>query len=460
MRNKRVASFHQCAIVAMAVTVFMAGAESVFAQQGYSSTAMARSRSGQLPGLDTLRIEELFNYHDHRLPLPEGEQRVQLDLRGERISETEAVLQVGISTPRALDHDTMRPLNLVLVIDQSGSMSGRRIKKVKQALMALVEKLRSQDRISIVGFHQQAKIHLTACQKTRVGKIIKAIQSIEASGSTNLHDGLMEGYRQASEHLDPKYSNRVILLSDGLTNQGETDPEKIAKSSKQFNRKGIDLSTIGLGKDFNESLLRQLADAGRGSFHFVADEQDIEKTFVQEIDSLLVPAARQVKLTLDLGDFEDFQIYGYREKANRKGSRAKIRLDNLNCGTTQVVMLRIKDVKRFRAAKVKLSYEDAVEGESQQLKGSWSAKQFPKQHLHNTNIRKNFLICELSQSIERGLELAHQEKILRASREMKRANQMARKYFKRNQDADVERLIDIARQFRKRIERQLAKDEG
>ena len=242
-----------------------------------------------------------MNYHRHELPLPNGEQRVHLDAQQLKLESGKSVIQFGLTTPRAISPELIAPLNLVLVIDQSGSMSGQRIEHVKRALHSLVQRLRDHDKVSIVGFSNGANVHLEAGQKTNAKVIYAAIDKIQANGSTNLHAGLMLGYRQAEANFDPERTNRVILLTDGRTNTGQVHLDTIASQSKEYNQKGIDLSTIGLGNDLNHDLLRRLAKAGRGLIHFVGDEADIEKTFVAEFDSLLAPAARQVKLSIDFG---------------------------------------------------------------------------------------------------------------------------------------------------------------
>ncbi|NQT40466.1 MAG: VWA domain-containing protein, partial [Planctomycetes bacterium] len=256
-------------------------------QAGVSSAAVGMARAGLPPSAETVVVEEFMNYHRHDIPLPAKGGRVQLDVRWGDAGGGEAVLQVGLATPRIVKTKKMPPLNLALVIDHSGSMSGERIENLKKALLAFVGKLRDTDVVSIIGFNQEAAVLLAPTKRANLDRIHQVIETISAGGSTNMHAGLMLGYQQAREHFDKQKTNRVILLTDGIANTGVTEPERIVADSLKHNEHGVDLSTIGLGNDLNHRLLRQLAKSGRGMIHFVGDSEDIQKTFIDELDSLL-----------------------------------------------------------------------------------------------------------------------------------------------------------------------------
>src|SRR5262249_13099923 len=262
------------------------------AQQGASSAAAARARylseMGSLPASREVAVEEFVNYHHHQIGSPKSDEAVALDVRWGNDQAPgpgqEAVLQIGFSTALATDRQQLRPVNLALVIDKSGSMADAdKISRVKSALLALVSRLRDTDTLSIVVFDTDAQVLLPARSLTDRGYIKQLIMDIVPGGSTNIHAGLMLGYSEVRKNYQENATNRVILLTDGIANRGETDPEKIARDSQRFNDQGIDLSTIGVGLDLNKDLLRELAKSGRGLFHFVADTEDIEKVFIKEL---------------------------------------------------------------------------------------------------------------------------------------------------------------------------------
>ena len=309
-------------------------ASGVYAQQGVSSASATRARTeaeqprstqpapyrrstARRPAYvapaapaapaapDEIAVEEIVNYHRHRLPLPKVGQGVALDVRwGNNLTSAgqPAVLQIGFTTAEFNDTSDVRPLNLALVIDRSGSMAAAdKMSRVKEALQTLIGKLRPQDLVSLIIFDDAAEVVLAATPLGNGDEHRRAIERIYPRGSTNINAGLLLGYQEVLRNVRPDYTNRVLLLTDGIANTGETNPQRIADNSLRFNEQGIDLSTIGLGLDLDNDLLRTLAKRGRGLYHFVADARDIEKVFVNEVQSLLSPVARdvQVEITAD-----------------------------------------------------------------------------------------------------------------------------------------------------------------
>ncbi len=419
------------------------------AQYGVSSASVGMGRAGIRMSADQIRLEEFINYHKHDLPRPTDDQRVELDLRWDWLKKDRAVLQVGIATPTECNlHEAMRPLNLVLVIDCSGSMAGDRIDNVKKGILAFVEQFRPDDHVAIVAYNSTASVVLESCKKADIARIQKAVQSLKADKTTNLHAGLMLGYKLATRHYDQERTNRVILLTDGIANTGVVDAQQIARESKTFNDEGIDLSTIGLGHDLNQDLLRTLADAGRGLIHFIGDDQDIEKTFIHEIESLLSPAARDVRLTIQVeGADGEALIIGYRPK--KKGDRWVIELDDLNHGATQVVLSEFDVAGRDVRAVATLKYTDALTGQSVKLtrKVNGSAKGSERALLADQDVRKNTAIAKLAQGIQQFVQFEESEKSEKAEQTLRQKIQFARMWFPAEQDADVDRMVAICQQM-------------
>jgi len=406
---------HSVRILSLALLLLSLGAIAA-AQEGVSSASASRTRylaeSGLLPPPNEVAVEEFVNYYRHRLATPKAGEAVAMDTRwGNDVVSTaqpEAVLQVGFTTSAVSDRTALRPLNLALVIDRSGSMAAEdKMSRVKQSLLTMVSQLRPSDVISIIVFDSSAQVLLPA-QKINDGSAIrKAISSIEPGGSTNLHSGLMLGYKEARKNLNPEATNRVILLTDGIANTGVTDPQQIVRESLTFNDDGIDLSTIGVGLDLDKDLLNKLAKGGRGLFHFVADAQDIEKVFVKELQSLVSPVARRVQLEINYDPgLELAQLYGY--EPQHSSNRINLKLDDMNQGLTEVVMMRFKVNPERRAARqrlpvrVRLSYYDLErktevvrEDEALLTVGGASSVEM----LKDQEVRKNFTVAALAQAL-------------------------------------------------------------
>src|ERR1051325_2171521 len=295
--------------VFLALVLLLCGLNAnALAQEGTSTAAAARTRymsgMGLIPSSREIAVEEFVNYHRHQIGRPRAGEAVALDVRWGNDQangpQPEAVLQVGFSTALVNDRQQLRPLNLALVIDKSGSMAeADKMSRVKESLLELVSRLRATDVLSIIVFDSEAQVLLPARTMTDREAVKREIRSIEPGSSTNLHAGLMLGYREALKNYRTDATNRVVLLTDGIANQGVTDPGQIARESLAFNDKGVDLSTIGVGLNLNKDLLRQLAKSGRGLFHFVADGQDIDKVFIKELQSLISPVASEPRVDID-----------------------------------------------------------------------------------------------------------------------------------------------------------------
>ena len=162
------------------------------------------------------------------------------------------------------------PLNLGVVLDRSGSMSGSKIEKAKKAVEYVVENLTQKDIFSLVIYDDKIDTLITAKKVTEKTSIFNKIRNITARNMTDLHGGMMEGVSQISQNKTAEYRNVEFLLSDGLANKGVTSREKIAASAKNANEEeGVVISTFGIGDDFDEDMLVGISDASSGEFYYI-----------------------------------------------------------------------------------------------------------------------------------------------------------------------------------------------
>ena len=434
---------------------------SLFAQAGVSSGSVGAARAGhhritpdgryRMPDASLFRVEEFINYHRHDIPVPnKKENRVKLNVQKLDAGNGKSVIQVGIATPRALDFEQLRPMNLVLVIDHSGSMSGDRIANLKKSLHLLLKRFRKSDKIAIVGFNHQASVLLKATEKSKVDRIRKAIDSLAANGGTNLHAGLMLGYKTALQNFDAKRTNRLIFLTDGNANVGQTESTEIARQSKQCNDEGISLMTIGLGVDFNDGLLQEIANAGYGTTHFIADNKDIQKVFVDEVDSLLAPAAKNIKLSIDFGrnlskTAKAPKVYGYSPKI--EGKKMMFRLDDLNHGATQVVLTKLDSASLKQDPKITLSYVDAITNEK--VKVSENIQQFASVD-QSPSLKRNYAIAMVANSLRQAAVESNRDHCEKAAKALKKGITKAEKMMPAK-DEHVLRVLKIAKKYHKEI---------
>lgn len=449
--------------------LFAAAAGGAHAQEGTSTAAAARTRylseMGLIPASRSVAVEEFVNYHRHQIGRPKAGEAVLLDVRwgNDRVSaaEPEAVLQVGFSTALAGDRTQLPPLNLALVIDKSGSMADAdKLSRVKEALLTLVGQLRASDTLSLVVFDSEAEVLMPARRVGDGAEARRLIREITTGSSTNIHAGLMLGYREALKNYDREATNRVVLLTDGIANQGVTDPAQIARESVSFNDRGVDLSTIGVGLDLNKDLLRELAKSGRGLFHFVADAQDIEKVFLKEVQSLVAPVATEPNLEVEFGPgVELAQVYGYEPQRTEGG--LKIKLDNMNQGLTQVVMMRLRvrprafDAPSARpSVRVNFSYYDreqkrrVVKTEEAALRAGAGGDM-----LRDTEVGKNFTIALLAQAIRDMAAEVEAQRYREAERLINTAIATTQRRYPNLQDEDISRTLHIAQKYQESLKK-------
>ena len=406
---------------------------------------------------DEIVVDEFVNYHKHRLPLPKAGKSVAMDTRwgnGEiSRSQREAVLQIGFTTAEVNERTDLRPLNLVLVIDKSGSMAGDKMSRVKSSLHTMIGKLRAEDIISIVAFDSMAEVLYPARTIGDGYTVRRAIDCLEPNGSTNLHGGLMLGYAEAKKYLRSGATNRVILLTDGIANEGVVDPTRIAAESSEFNGQGIDLSTIGVGNDLNNDLLRTLARSGRGLYHFISDYKDIDKVFVNEVQSLISSIAKRVQVRIEYGPGLQLEkIYGYQPRYGN--GNVSITLDDMNNGLTQVVMAKFRadSVKTTIPVKVRLSYYDVRrKGMVEEVQ---EARLVPAEDescelLTDVEVKKNYTIAQLADSLLEMTGLARRGHYSQALNALDTSVASAYRRYPNMEDGDIRFILDIVEGYRR-----------
>jgi Ca-activated chloride channel family protein len=330
----------------------------------------ARSRAvinaGAIVPAEEIRVAEYLQYYEQNFPEPERE-AVGLDLRlGNSRMPTQGGpvwLQIGLQTKSA-QTELVAPLNVALVIDRSGSMdSPEKMPYLKQSLRTFLESLQPNDIISLVAYGDQAELLLPA-QPVGDGRWIQSvIERIQPGGSTNLHAGMMLGFQEVERNFDIRRNNRVILLTDGIANVGVTDPGQIAADALAYNQRGIYLSAIGLGLEFNDALLSQLARQGQGGYSFVDSAQEMDRIFREHVAGLKQRVASEVSLTIipEVG----VQLVGLTGLAGTPPAEgANVPLAPLGTGDSSVILvqLQVEPASQFiqsrPLAQVQLRYFD------------------------------------------------------------------------------------------------------
>lgn len=206
---------------------------------------------------------------------------------------------IGGEAPEATDR---APINIAIVLDQSGSMSGQKIADAREAAKMAVARLQNNDTVSIVTYSSNVNVLVPSTKLNDKKAVYEAIDSITTGGSTALFAGVSKGAEEIRKFKQADAINRILLLSDGRANSGPQTPKELGDLGASLSREGISVTTIGLGNGYNEDLMNQLALNSDGNHSFVETPGELAQVFKQELGDLLSVVAQDLTLEVKLAD--------------------------------------------------------------------------------------------------------------------------------------------------------------
>jgi len=276
---------------------------------------------GQLPPAEAVRIEELINYFPYDYPAPEA--------GGAPFRPTVSTFQTPWNADTQLVHIALQgqmpeiaarpPLNLVFLIDTSGSMDDpTKLPLLKQSFRLMLDQLRPQDQVAIVEYAGSAGQVLAPTSASERTTILQAIQSLGAGGSTNGQGGLEQAYSVAETMHESGEVNRVILATDGDFNVGLSDPVALKDFIADKRETGTYLSVLGFGRgNLDDATMQALAQNGNGTAAYIDTLSEAQKVLVDQLSGALFPIAGDVKVQVEFNPAQvaEYRLIGYETRA-------------------------------------------------------------------------------------------------------------------------------------------------
>ena len=275
------------------------------------SIARRKIEEGGLPPQAAVRVEEFVNYFDYDYAEPSsGPFAVHMEAMPDPFRPGHHLLRVGVQGDE-ISRAERPPVHLTFLADVSGSMSsGDKLPLAKEAMHMLVDGLREDDTVGLCTYAGRVARVLEPTSAANKRAIHDAIEALNSGGSTAMSSGIDIAYEMAWQTFEEGHENRVIIMSDGDANVGNTSWEQMLANIKGYADRGVTVSTIGFGMgNYKDTLMEQLSNNGDGNNYYIDDRDQAQRVFVEELGGTLVTIARDVKIQVE---FNTDSVYSYR----------------------------------------------------------------------------------------------------------------------------------------------------
>jgi Ca-activated chloride channel family protein len=270
------------------------------------------------------------------------------------------------------------PVNVAIVIDRSGSMAGEKIAKAREAAVLAVDRLNDEDIVSVVAYNDTVSVLVPATKVSDKDSIRSGIERLEARGSTALFAGVSKGSDEVRKFLAKNRVNRVILISDGQANVGPSSTSALAELGESLVKERICVTTIGLGLDYNEDLMTQLARKSDGNSGFANTSEDLVRLMKSEFGDVLGVVAQEIVVRIECEDgIRPVRVLG--READISGRTVQVQINQLNASQEKYVLLEVelpatRSGKARDVASVKVTYANMGTKSTDTLAGAASVR--------------------------------------------------------------------------------------
>lgn len=347
------------------------------------------------------------------------------------------------------------PLNLCLILDRSGSMEGPPMDYMKAACGYVVDLLEPNDVLSVVAFEETAQVIMPARRVVNRQLIKEHINRLEVGNTTNLYDGIAMGASQIASVASAGYVNRALLFTDGEPTAGPKDFNSIVGQVAEQKSRGITVTALGLGPEYNEELLAGIAKRSGGNYYYITRPELIPEVFRKELETLMLIVARNVHMRVRMSRW--VQVRQIFNKLPTFGERtAEVTLADIERGETQSALVELEMGPRpggkYRVAKIELSYDDSVSGRTETLTADAVVEFTSDPNLVasgvNDLVQRELEVAEAQRSLEKTVMGMRTQQVSsgEAMQELEKTRMLLLDQGKTAQAKDIQAAIDQIRQ--------------
>lgn len=365
-------------------TVYLSNDDSMSLASAQRLLWAVQNRGSVLPA--QVRPHELLNYFSFDTVAPSQGEVFGVSGSAAPLDDDTLTLAFAVEGARP----ERQPLDLTVVLDRSGSMSAEgRMAYLKRGLQKMSDQLVRGDRVNLVLFDDQSCTPLEGYVHGRddARLLTGVVDALQPRGSTDLDLGLRDGYRLANRDVTRGRNSRVLLISDALLNTGNIDPGTVSEVSRAYEGKGVRLSAIGVGRDFNDQVLDMLTEKGKGAYAYLGSEAVVDRIFGAGFESLVQTVAHDVHFSVDLPESLAMKRF-YGEEASTV--KEDVQPIHYYAGTKQLflqdVEIRDGSVARGDLVTFHVEYTDALTGKKAER--SWSSTVGDLLAADDRNLRK------------------------------------------------------------------------
>jgi len=337
----------------------------LFAQQGRTSLALGAASATLIAAL----LLAPAGSPSTQCALPSAGGILTARMGSTQVLPGESHIAVSIQMPQLHATQTRPPLSLAIVIDRSGSMEGEPLMNAKLAAAQLIDQLSDRDAFTVITYSSSDEIVMPMVRASAENKATARgkIQMIWDDGNTCISCGLERGASQLVETPISGGVRRMVLISDAQANTGLYERGELADLATQTAARGISISTVGVGLDFDEVTMMNLADVGHGNYYFVENTANLGSMFSRELDGLGMTVAADARLIIDPapGVYVE-EAYGY--QLIRQGSRVVVSLPDMRTDKALKVVFRTTlsgDQGARAVGNLELHWRDVQTGQAQ-----------------------------------------------------------------------------------------------